>query len=164
MIRKRSALAAALAATSALVAGTAGSSGASSGGAFAHITGAWKTTVNRPAPAPPLASLQVFSAGGGFVETANEPSAARTPQLGTWKRIGVRLYAATGLMFRFDPQTGAHVATIKINRNIRLSPDGDTFRVTARATTYDPNGNVLSSFPVTGTGERIEVERIPELP
>jgi hypothetical protein len=98
------------------------------------------------------------------VENANEAAASRTESYGTWERLGRRLYAASALVFRFNPQTGAHVATIKINRNIRLSPDGDSFVQAARATTFDLNGNVIASFPATATGRRLEIERIPDQP
>jgi hypothetical protein len=129
-----------------------------------QIVGTWNVTVNRPAPLPPLSSLQVFTSDGSWIEMANEPQATRTAQYGTWERIDGRLYAASGVIFRFDPGTGAHVATMKINRNTRLSPDGQTMTVAARATTYDLNGNVLSSFPVRATGVRMKVERIPDQP
>jgi hypothetical protein len=112
---------------------------------------------------PPLQSLQVYTAEGGMVESAND-AAGRTPQYAAWERVSGRLYASTGWMFRFDQQSGAHVATMKINRNIRLSQDGQSFEQAARATTYDLNGNVIASFPVVATGERMEIERIPDEP
>ena len=107
------------------------------------------------------AGLHVETAASS--STSEEPPASRTPQVGTWKQIGDHLYAATAVIFRFDP-TGAHVATMKINRNIRVSEDGQSFTQAARATTYDLQGNVLASFPVTATGERIQVEQIPDMP
>lgn len=149
----------------AAVVGTAASAGA--GGGSKHtakgLAGAWNAVVRRPAPLPPIASLQVYTKDGSVIETSDEPPASRTTQIGTWKRIGDHLYAASALVFRFD-QTGNHVATIKINRNIRVSADGQSFTAAARATTYDLQGNVLASFPVTSTGERMQVEQIPDMP
>jgi hypothetical protein len=147
----------------AAVVGTAASEGAGSKKPGNSIAGAWNVVVHRPAPAPPLASLQVYTKDGSVIETSDEPPASRTPQVGTWKKIGDHLYAATGLVFRFDP-AGNHVATVKINRNIRVSQDGQSFTVAARATTYDLQENVLASFPVTATGERMQVEQIPDMP
>jgi hypothetical protein len=161
--RKRSLLCAIALVVATAVVGTAASAGASPGDAGNQLAGAWNVTVRRPAPLPPLASLQVFTSDGSVIEMSDEPPATRSPQFGTWERVEGRLYAASAVVFRFDP-TGAHVATIKINRNIRLSEDGQTFRQTARATTYDLNGNVISSFPVVGDGERMQVERIPDQP
>jgi hypothetical protein len=146
----------------AVVAATGAVATAGSGDSGNQLTGMWTATINRPAPLPPLASLQIFMPNGGAIEMANEAQAMRTPQFGQWEHIGGRLYAASGIVFRFDPQTNAHVATIKINRTIRLSEDGQSYTQAARATTYDLNGNVISSFPVTATGHRLEVERIPD--
>jgi hypothetical protein len=166
MTSKRSLLGsvALVAAVAAVSTGAIASAGASSAHEGNQIAGTWNVTVNRPAPLPPLASLQVFTSDGSWIEMANESQATRTAQYGSWERIEGRLYAASGVIFRFDPQTGAHVATMKINRNMRLSEDGQTMTVAARATLYDLNGNVLSSFPVVATGERLPVERIPDVP
>ena len=53
---------------------------------------------------------------------------------------------------------------MKINRNMRLSQDGQSMTVAARATLYDLNGNVLQAFPVVASGVRLPVERIPDEP
>ena len=53
---------------------------------------------------------------------------------------------------------------MKIDRNIRLSKDGDSFTQAARATTYDLNGNVIASFPVVASGERMQIDHIPDQP
>jgi hypothetical protein len=164
MTRKRSLWGTIALVVSTAVVATAASAGARSGDAGNQLAGAWNVTVRRPAPLPPLASLQVFTSDGSVIEMANEPPATRSPQFGTWERVAGRLYAASAFVFRFDPQTGAHVATIQINRNIRLSEDGQTFTHAGRATTYDLNGNVISSFPVVANGERMQVERIPDQP
>ncbi len=129
-----------------------------------QIAGTWKVTVNRPAPAPPLTSLQVFTGTGSVVETANEWPATRTEAYGSWERIAGRLYANTTVFFRFNPQTGAYLGSQKISRTIRLSQDSKTFTLVARVNVLDPAGNVVASFIATATGERMGVERIPELP
>jgi hypothetical protein len=146
------------------VAGTAAAADPSPGNSGNQLTGTWIVTVNRPAPLPPLTSLQVFTSDGSVIENANEASASRTESYGTWERIDGRLYAASAMMFRFNPQTGAHVATMKIDRTIRMSDDGQSFAHVARATTYDLNGNVIGSFPVSATGVRMQVDRIPDQP
>lgn len=142
----------------------AGSAGASSGDAGNQLAGTWSVTVNRPAPLPPLTSLQVFTSDGSVIEMANEWQATRTASYGSWERIEARLYASTMVFFRFDPQTGAHVATQKIDRTIQLSDDGQTFTHAGRATIFDPSGNVVASFPVAASGERMQVDRIEAQP
>ena len=95
---------------------------------------------------PPLASLQVFTRDGNALEWSDEPPASRTPQVGTWKRIGDHLYAATAVIFRFDP-TGAHVANMKINRNIRVSQDGQSFTQAAQGDDVRPAGERARELP-----------------
>ena len=146
-----------------LAVGAASNAGANDGDAGNSIVGTWTATIDLPAPQADLQSLQVFSPGGGLVEMSNEPQASRTAQYGSWERIGGRLYAATGLIFRFNP-AGAHVATVKINRTIRLSDDGQSMTWAARVTVTDPAGNVQQTFPVRASAERLPVERIPDEP
>jgi hypothetical protein len=130
-----------------------------------QLAGTWVATVNRPAPLPPITSLQVYTDEGGLVEWANDASgAARTAQFGTWERIGGRLYAGSGTFFRFNPVTGAHVGSMKINRTIRLSGDGQSFTAVARVQTLDLSGNVVASFAALSSGVRMQVERIAEEP
>ena len=83
---------------------------------------------------------------------------------GSWERIDERLYAATGVHFLFNPETGAYVGTRRINRTVEVSHDGQTFKLVAKVTTFDTSGNVLGTFTVSGTGQRLQVERIPEQP
>jgi hypothetical protein len=146
------------------VVGGAASARPSSDGSGNQLAGTWVVTVNRPAPAPSLTSLQLFTADGSVIEHANEAPASRTDSYGSWERVEGRLYRASALMFRFNPATGAHVATMKINRNIRLSEDGQSFVHAGRATTYDLDGNVVVSFPVSASGRRLEIETTSEQP
>ena len=164
MTSKRTLFGAIALVVSTAVVASAASAGASSSSAGNDLAGTWTVTVRRPAPLPPLASLQVYTSDGSVIEMANEAPASRSPQFGSWERIDGRLYAATALVFRHDPQTGAHVATIKIKRTMRVSDDGQSFTVVGTATTYDLDGNVITSFPVTAEGERMQVERIAEQP
>jgi hypothetical protein len=123
-----------------------------------QLAGTWTVTVNRPTPLPPLTSLQAFTRDGSMVESAND-SASRSPQYASWERIGGREYAATGVFFRFDPQTGAFVGKQMINRTYELSQDGQSFTFQGRATIYDANGNVVvANVPVSGSGQRLQVE------
>ena len=147
----------------AAVVGTVASAGATDGSTHRGNTlaGAWNVSVKRPASLPPLASLLVFTKDGSVIETSEEPPASRTTQIGSWERIGEHLYAASAVVFRFDAN-GNHVATAKINRTIRVSNDGQTFTQATRVTMYDLQGNVLSSFPGSATGERMQIERIPD--
>ena len=125
-----------------------------------QLSGAWQATVNLPAPLPPLLSLQVFDAGGGFTESSHEPPATRSVLYGNWDRIEGRLYAATGIHFRFDRQTGAYLGTRKVDRTIELSRDGQLFlpsperRHTTRTATSSESGRPpqpARAYPSTGS-------------
>jgi hypothetical protein len=128
------------------------------------LAGTWESTINLPAPAPPVQSLQVYNRNGGWVETSNQDPRSRSAMYGSWERIHERLYAATGVHFLFNPETGAYIGTRRINRTVELSDDGQTFKLVAKVTTFDTNGNVLGTFTVRGTGQRLQTERIPEQP
>jgi hypothetical protein len=139
--------------------GSVGAAGESSGN---QLIGTWQVAVKRPAPLPPLQSLQVFTDEGSVIEMANEWG--RAAAYGSWERINERLYASTTVFFRFDPQTGAYLGTRKVNRTHELAQDGQSFSHVARVTTFDPNGNVLDTFIARATAVRMQVERIPDLP
>ena len=127
-----------------------------------QLTGTWTATAVRPAPLPPVTSLQMYSPRGVFVESGND-ALTRSPQYGVWERIGGRSYAATGVFHRFNAQ-GDYIGSQKISRTIELAPDGETFKAVARVTVLDAGGNTLASFLVRGTAARMHVERIPEQP
>jgi hypothetical protein len=127
------------------------------------LTGTWMVTIPRPAPLPPLTSLQVFTSGGGVIEMANESPAGRTAQYGRWERIQGRLYAASGIIYQFDDQ-GKFMSTAKINRTIELGRDRNTLTYVARVAVYNTNDKMVTSFVARATGVRMPIERIPDVP
>jgi hypothetical protein len=151
------ALASACAATAAIAGGAIATAGATHTNSGNQLAGTWTAAVNRPAPLPPITSLQVYTGAGSMVESGND-TASRSPQYGSWERTEDREYAYTGEFFRFDPATGAFVGRQKINRTIDLSEDGQSFTFHGRATIYDAHDNVLADVPVSGTGQRLGVE------
>lgn len=152
----------ALAIVAAVGAMSAGATAADSSGN--QLAGTWQAVVILPAPQPSVHSLQVYTIDGGWVETSDQDPRSRSAMYGAWERIGGRLYAATGVHYLFNPQTGAYQGTRKINRTIELAQDGQSLSITARVTTLDPNGNVLGSFDVTASAVRMQVERLPDQP
>ncbi len=139
------------------VVGVVATAGATSESAGNQLAGTWTVTVNRPSGLPPVSSLQVYTAEGSMIESGND-SKSRSPQYASWERVGGREYAATGVFFRFDPQSEAFVGRMKINRTIILAQDGQSFTFQGRATSTDANGNVVASFPVSGSGQRLQIE------
>ena len=147
-------------AAAAIAGGTIATAGAAHTNSGNQLMGTWTVAVNRPAPLPPITSLQVYTGAGSMVESGND-TASRSPQYGSWERTEGREYACTGAFFRFDPATGTLVGTQKINRTIDLSEDGQSFTFHGRATIYDAQDNVVANVPVSGTGERLDVETQP---
>jgi hypothetical protein len=154
------ALASACAAAAAIAGGTIAAADATHTNSGNQLAGTWTVAVNRPAPLPPITSLQVYTRAGSMVESGND-TASRSPQYGSWERTEGREYAYTGVFFRFDAATGAFVGKQKINRTIDLSEDGQSFTFHGRATIYDAHDKVLANVPVSGTGERLDVESQP---
>ena len=150
----------------ALAGGAIAASGGPNGGAAANaLTGSWLVAVDRGPALPPLSSLQSFTQGGSVIETANTVG-NRGPSHGVWKALGNRLYATTIVFFRFSAD-GAFVGSQKINRNLRVSQDGNSFTAISISQLLDPAGNVIPTpFPLRATeiGSRIEVERITDVP
>ena len=140
--------------------GVIATAGATSQRAGNQLAGTWTATVIRPAPLPPVTSLQVYTARGSMVESGSD-SVSRSPQYASWKRVGGRAYAMTGVVLRFDPQTGAYAGQMKINRTMDLAHDGQSFTFQGTATVYNANGNVVTSFPVSGSAQRLHVEDQP---
>ena len=93
----------------------------------------------------------------------NDSPATHTAQYGAWERIHGRLYAATGVFYRFNT-AGAFIGSQKIDRTIELGPDGDTFNQISRVTVLDAGGTVLNTFIARVTGERMQIDQIPDLP
>ena len=128
-----------------------------------QLAGTWIVTAQRPAPLPPFTVHQTYTKGGSFLGFASD-NGARSPEFGSWEHVGGRLYASSGSFFRFNPQTGGPVGSVKINRTLRLSDDGQSFKAIGRVMILDLDGNVVTSFLAPLSGERMQVERIADEP
>jgi hypothetical protein len=129
-----------------------------------QLAGTWIVTIERPAPLPSFTVHQIYTGDGSFLSFGGDPPAGRSHEMGTWERVEGRLYASTGSFFRFNPQTGALIGSTQINRTIRLSEDGQSYKVIGRVQVLDLAGNVVTSFLVSGSAVRMQVERIAEEP
>jgi hypothetical protein len=128
------------------------------------LVGTWQATIVLPAPAPPVHSVQAYTPGGSWVETSNQDPRSRSAMIGSWERIHGHLYAATGVHYLFNSQSGALVGSNKIDRTLEVAEDGQSFSVVARVTTFDASGHAVGAFTVHGTAERLPVDRIPDQP
>jgi hypothetical protein len=125
-----------------------------------EIIGSYEVTVDRGPQLPPVKGLTTFTRGHSLIGTGN--TLARGPSHGAWEHLSGQFYADTQVFFRFDP-TGAFLGTQRINENVRLAPDGDSFTAIAISNLFDPNGNlVVGGLRATVTGTRIHIDRIPD--
>jgi hypothetical protein len=157
---------AAVAAVIGVAAGTA--TGSSSNSHANQLAGTWVVTIQRP-PLPPITVYQAWNSDGTYLSysgngTLGDSPAGRSNEFGSWERIEGRLYASSGSFLRYNTQTGAHIGSTRIDRTLRLSDDGDSFAVIARVRVLDLDGNVIATFLVPSTGERMPIERIPQEP
>jgi hypothetical protein len=127
-----------------------------------QIIGSWELVVDRGPQLPPVKGLTTYTRGHSLIGTGN--LLVRGPSHGTWEYLGGRRYADTHVFFRFDP-TGAFLGTQRINENVRLAPDGDSYTAVAISNLFDPNGNlVVGGLRATVTATRIHIDRIPDQP
>ena len=130
------------------------------------LVGTWMTSVDRPG-LPPLTSMQSYSKGNTVVEIANGGATVRSPSHGAWKHLGGRTYGATAVFFRYDPVSGAYLGTLKLRHEIEVASDGQSFTGVAIGELRDAAGNLLPGSNTRKdavTGERINVEPLPDLP
>jgi hypothetical protein len=151
------------------IAVSAGAISANAGGDHRgpKLVGAWMVDVNRGPALPPLKSLQSYTGGHNVIEIANGGATVRSPSHGAWEKIGGRKYGSTVIFFRYDPVSGAFIGTLKLRHELEVAADGQSFTGVAIGELRDPNGNLLpgsNSRKDTVTGERINVEPLPDLP
>jgi hypothetical protein len=149
-----------------IAAGTA--TGSSSNSHANQLAGTWVVTIQR-APLPPIIVYQAWNSDGTYLSysgngTLGDSPAGRSNEFGTWERVDGRLYASSGSFLRYNTQTGAHIGYTRIDRNIRLSDDGESVAVVGRVRVLDLDGNVIATAVVHTTGERMQIERIPDEP
>jgi hypothetical protein len=126
------------------------------------IVGTWQATVNRGPVLPPLTSLHTFTSDRTMIESGSD-SLFRSPGFGVWKYLGNRTYATTLVFHRFNA-AGEHIGSVKVNANRRLSADSESYVGVGISEIRDLNGNVIAVGRSTVTGQRMHIERIPDLP
>ena len=104
-----------------------------------------------------LLVFRVFTAyheGGTSTSTTNTSPALQNPDLGTWQRTGMRTFNAPLQQFNFNPD-GSFAGTSRIERQIHLSADGNSYTDTETFAVYDPDGNLVFSGCGTAVATRL---------
>ena len=116
------------------------------------LAGTWREQVGAP-PGPTFTAYETFTEAGGSVEINNGPGGSTTG-IGTWARTENRTFLATLVKQKFD-DAGSLEITIKVRREITLSPSGNEFSGRDNVDLYDPAGNRIPidipSAPFHGT-------------
>jgi hypothetical protein len=104
-------------------------------------------------------SFELFHQGGTFTATGNAPNpepnpGAGSPVLGTWQRTGMRTFTSPIQFFTFNPD-GSAAGTVKLERQIHLSADGNSYTATSTFAVYDLDGNLVFSGCGTDVGTRL---------
>ena len=101
-------------------------------------------------------SFELFHQGGTFTGTGNTPNPELgSPVLGTWQRTpGMRTFTSPIQFFTFNPD-GSFAGTVKLERQIHLSADGNSYTGTSTFAVYDPDGNLVFSGCGTDVGTRL---------
>jgi len=126
------------------------------------IGGTWQATVNRGPVLPPLTSLHTFTSDRTMIESGSD-SPFRSPGFGVWQYLGNRTYATTLVFHRFNA-TGEHIGSVKVKANRRLSADSESYVGVGVNEIRDLKGNVIAVGRSTVTGQRMHIERIPDMP
>jgi hypothetical protein len=126
------------------------------------IVGTWQATVNRGPVLPPLTSLHTFTSDRTMIESGSD-SPFRSPGFGVWQYLGNRTYATTLVFHRFNA-TGEHIGSVKVKANRRLSADSESYVGVGVNEIRDRKGNVIAVGRSTVTGQRMHIERIPDMP
>ena len=124
----------------------------------ASLEGAWDSQVtSTDCNGNILMAFRLFGAfhqGGTFTGTGNLNPALGSPSIGTWQRTGMRTFNAPLQGFNFNPD-GSFAGTIKVERQIHLSADGNSYTGTSTFAVYDPDGNLLFSGCGTEVATRL---------
>lgn len=99
-----------------------------------------------------VGSVQGFSLGGSFTETAN--SLQRGDSVGTWNRAGGQTFNASFWFFRYNPD-GTFKSFAQVVDTIALSLDGGQFNASGTVQDFDANNVLLSTACFTQAATRL---------
>jgi len=124
----------------------------------APLQGVWDSQVtltdcNGFTPAA-FRAYEMFQQGGTLTNTDNTPPTLHGPGLGTWQRVGGRKYTAPFQFFNFNSD-GSFAGTQKIDRQIQLPADANSYTSTVTFETYDADGNLIFSGCGTEVATRL---------
>jgi hypothetical protein len=146
-------------------------------------TGVWllNTSLVPPPTSMPVFFVIVFHQGGTVTqdvqgESAFDPAAVNppkppfnvifTPQGGVWQKTGWNTFSTTLLSIEYQiitsPEPASPVFSFDITQYTgRLNASGDKMELSARITSFDPNGKETGSLTFNANGVRIPLKVLP---
>jgi hypothetical protein len=125
-----------------------------------RIEGVWDVmvTIRDCETGNPLTTVRarnMFIHGGTLTElNARGNPSLRNPSFGTWHMDDDGTYAAVFWYSRFNPD-GTFSQTVKVTRQIRLSPDADAFAANAFVEVFDVNDMLVQKGCATEAATRL---------
>jgi hypothetical protein len=121
-----------------------------------ELDGTYLTTVqltDAPPGAPAsFGALDTFLPDGALLVSSSAPNpSSRGLAHGSWTHLGHRTFTSSFVWFRFDA-SGLAVGTQRVQRTMRLSPDGSSFTATDVVEVVAPTGAVLATIHGTEAG------------
>lgn len=110
------------------------------------IEGVWNVNVtivdcSTGGPLATFRAMDMFHQGGTMTDTNAAPTATRGPGFGTWNSLGDGHFSSTLRFFMYT--NGAFSGVRRIEQDITLDPEADTWSSTVATTTTDLVGNVV---------------------
>jgi len=114
-------------------------------------TGMWSSTQG----GPKFVLMSQFNSDGNF--NASETDEFAVTQ-GVWQRVDPRTFALTAYQFDFPALGQPYDGVFKVNANLKLSKDGESFSGNGHLEFRDPNGVLLFTDDAIMTGYRVHVQ------
>jgi hypothetical protein len=119
------------------------------------IVGAWNCEIPPAGGAPGFTDIKKINVGGTQSEIDNAaPPSQESPTVGTWVGTGPLTYSQKAYQMSWDPN-GNFIGTWHYTGPMSLSPAMNELNIQGTATLFDANGNVITSFPFTGSCTRL---------
>jgi len=119
------------------------------------IVGAWNCTIPPAGGAPAFNDIKNIHVGGTQSEIDDAaPPSQESPTVGTWTNTGPLTYSQKAYQKSWDA-SGNLLGTWHYTGPMALNSNLSELSIEGLATLFDPNGNVVTSFPFTASCTRL---------
>jgi hypothetical protein len=120
-----------------------------------HIVGAWNCTIPPAGGAPAFNDIKNIHVGGTQSEIDDAaPPSQESPTVGTWIKTGPLTYSQKAYQKSWDAN-GNLLGTWHYLGPMSLNASLNQLSIQGTATLFDPNENVVTTFPFTASCNRL---------